>query len=132
MSIFLDTSGLLAIINADDKYHVHAKKSWIEIISNNEYLLTTNYIIIETISLLQSRIGFDAVHTLHEDIIPVLHLQFINEAIHNAAMSALVTASRRNLSFVDCASFECMRRLGIKKAFTFDSHFSEQGFECIP
>jgi predicted nucleic acid-binding protein len=46
--------------------------------------------------------------------------------------SALLTANRRQLSLVDCVSFEMMRRLGIKTAFTYDRHFSEQGFECLP
>jgi hypothetical protein len=25
-----------------------------------------------------------------------------------------------------------MRRLGSQRAFTFDQHFSDQGFECLP
>jgi len=40
-----------------------------------------------------------------------------------------LTAARRQLSLVDCISFEVMRRRGIKTAFTFDDHFAEQGFE---
>jgi predicted nucleic acid-binding protein len=44
----------------------------------------------------------------------------------------LLTADRRQLSLVDCSSFETMRRLGIKKVFSFDEHFREQDFEVIP
>jgi predicted nucleic acid-binding protein len=51
---------------------------------------------------------------------------------HNLAISALLTAGRRGLSLVDCASFEIMRSRGINTAFTFDLHFAEQGFTCIP
>jgi predicted nucleic acid-binding protein len=36
------------------------------------------------------------------------------------------------LSLVDCASFEVMRLHGIRKAFAFDKHFREQGYELIP
>jgi hypothetical protein len=25
-----------------------------------------------------------------------------------------------------------MRRLGVQRAFTFDRHFTDQGFECFP
>ncbi|MBZ5593473.1 MAG: hypothetical protein LAP39_14615 [Acidobacteriia bacterium] len=32
---------------------------------------------------------------------------------------------------VDCASFAVMRRLNIKKAFTFDQHFRTAGFEIL-
>jgi hypothetical protein len=32
---------------------------------------------------------------------------------------------------VDCASFAIMRRLGIRKAFTFDQRFRAAGFEIL-
>ena len=44
----------------------------------------------------------------------------------------IIALSRRKLSLVDCISFEIMRNSGIKTIFTFDSHFAEQGFHCIP
>ena len=39
---------------------------------------------------------------------------------------------RRQLSLVDCISFDVMHRHGIRWAFAFDSHFKEQGFVCPP
>jgi predicted nucleic acid-binding protein len=38
-------------------------------------------------------------------------------------------AHRRGLSLVDCTSFAIMRRQAITRAFHFDRHFQEQGFE---
>jgi predicted nucleic acid-binding protein len=35
------------------------------------------------------------------------------------------------LSLVDCTSFEIMRQTRFEKVFTFDPHFSEQGFIII-
>lgn len=43
--------------------------------------------------------------------------------------TALLAAGRLRLSLIDCASFVLMRRHGIQRAFTFDRHFTEQGFE---
>ena len=34
--------------------------------------------------------------------------------------------------FVDCLSFVIMSRIGCNKAFTFDSHFGQMGFEMLP
>ena len=37
-----------------------------------------------------------------------------------------------DFSFVDCLSFVVMSKLGCRKAFTFDSHFRQMGFEMLP
>ena len=49
-----------------------------------------------------------------------------------AAMTALIAAARRDISIVDWASFEIMRRRGVHEVFTFDQHFREQGFSPLP
>ena len=73
-----------------------------------------------------------AVRTLDIDVLPVIRIVWVDSELHRAAISAVLTASRRNLSLVDCASFEVMRRRGIQTAFTVDGDFSEQGFHVIP
>ena len=44
----------------------------------------------------------------------------------------VLTAQRKKLSIVDCASFLIMREQGVSEAFTFDKHFGEQGFTVVP
>lgn len=66
------------------------------------------------------------------DILPILETRWIDATVHKQAMSALLVANSRALYLIDCTSFEIMRQLGLGTAFTFDPHFSEQGFEVIP
>jgi len=40
----------------------------------------------------------------------------------------LFAQNNRNVSLVDCLSFEIMDSLEIKYAFAFDRHFEENGF----
>jgi predicted nucleic acid-binding protein len=47
-------------------------------------------------------------------------------------VAALLTANRRELSLVDCVSFEVMRRRDITSAFAIDTDFSKQGFTVVP
>jgi predicted nucleic acid-binding protein len=47
-------------------------------------------------------------------------------------MEAVLAATRKKLSLVDCASFQTMRELGVRSVFCFDSHFREQGFDALP
>lgn len=63
---------------------------------------------------------------------PIMRLHWVDRAHHDRASAAFFTAGDRNLSLVDCVSFKVMRNLGIETAFTFDRHFSEQGFKTVP
>ena len=132
MNVFVDTSAFLAILDADDNSHLKAKEVWNKIISAGDNLFCSNYILVETFALVQHRLGIKAARVLEDDILPIVNIEWIDEAFHKAGVSAFLAASRRRLSLVDCVSFETMRHLGLKTAFTFDPHFHEYGFECIP
>jgi predicted nucleic acid-binding protein len=95
------------------------------------FLVSTNNILAETFALVQRRSGMEAVRALERDLLPLLDLEWIHESTHLAALRIFLTASRRQLSFVDCSSFEVMRKRGLSRAFAFDRHFSEQGFELV-
>lgn len=132
MSVFVDTSGLLGVLDRDDVHHASAAGSWVDIFRSDEVLTTTNYVLIETISLLQHRLGLAAVRFFQEEILPVVGIIWVDAAVHHAAMSIMLAAGRKKLSLVDCVSFEAMRLGGISTAFTLDQHFREQGFSCLP
>lgn len=132
MKAFIDTSAFIAILDADDNNHSRAKQEWLKLISSEANLISSNYILIETIAIVKKRLGITAVMAFHENILPVIDIEWIDETVHKIGISVLFSASRRKLSLVDCISFEIMRKLAIKNAFTFDSHFKEQGFHCFP
>jgi predicted nucleic acid-binding protein len=132
MSVFIDTAAFLAVLNASDRFHLPARKAWEEILSSDQFILCSNYVLFETIALLQHRFGVEAVRLFESDILPVVEIVWVDQAIHKQAMSALLAANRRNLSLVDCSSFEIMRATGSETVFTFDPHFHEQGFKVIP
>jgi predicted nucleic acid-binding protein len=132
MNVFIDTAAFLAVLNANDQFHLSAKKIWDEILSSDVALFSSNYVLLETISLLQRRFGIEAIRLFESDILPVIEINWVDEIIHNQAKSALLVANRRLLSLVDCTSFEIMRQSGINVAFTFDNHFQEQGFKIMP
>jgi predicted nucleic acid-binding protein len=47
-------------------------------------------------------------------------------------MAMILAAGRRRLCLVDLREFRVYGRSGIQRAFTFDPHFREQGFEIVP
>jgi len=132
MRIFIDTSAFYALLDRDDENHRKAGNMWADLLKNENVLITSNYILVETFALLQHRLGIEAVRGFQNDIIPLINIEFVISELHRSGISALLSASRRNLSVVDCVSFEMMRTLGIKTVFTFDPHFKEQGFNTLP
>ncbi len=129
MNIFIDTSAFFALLDRDDDNQEAAKNIWARILSAGNTLVTSNYILVETLALLQNRLGITAVRAFQEDLFPILNVEFVNLETHRSGTSALLAAAIRDLSLVDCVSFELMRTLGIKTAFAFDAHFKEAGFQ---
>ena len=132
MRIFIDTSAFYALLDRDDENHPKAKSVWTGLLKNENALITSNYVLVETFALLQHRLGIEAVRGFQNEILPLVNIEFVISEMHRSGISALLSASRRNLSLVDCISFEMMRTLEIKTAFAFDPHFKEQGFNILP
>ena len=132
MVIFADTSGIYALLDADDRHHERAKMalgSWLE---QSTSLVCSNYVLLETIALVQRRLGMVAARRFCQEMEPLFQVYWVDQELHSAAVGTLLTVGARNLSLVDCASFELMRRLEIRTAFAFDRHFAQQGFRCLP
>ncbi|MBI5198981.1 MAG: PIN domain-containing protein [Nitrospirae bacterium] len=132
MIIFVDTSAIFAGLDKDDIHNQKALNTWDNILSKDNILITTNYVLLESFTLIQRRLGIKAVRVFQEDILPLINIEWIDAEMHRSGVSAFLAASIRNLSLVDCVSFEIIRTLGIKTVFAFDPHFSEQGINCIP
>ena len=130
MRVFVDTSAFLALLDADDKSHERALRLWTNLLSTGR-MLCSNYVIVETFALVQRHLGMESAKNFQGRLVPVLTICWVDKSNHNAGMSAVLTASQRHLSLVDCISFEVMRQYGIQAAFTFDRRFQTQGFECL-
>ncbi|MFH1633146.1 MAG: PIN domain-containing protein [Chloroflexota bacterium] len=129
--LFIDTTAFFAVLDEDDQQHAPALNLWVNLLEQKSKLITSNYVLLETSALLQRRIGLTAVMDIWK-ITPLLQVDWLTADQHRIAVNYLITTNRRRLSLVDCTSFETMRRLGIHQVFTFDKHFTEQGFEVIP
>ena len=132
MTVFVDTSGLFALLDADDLYHSQAADQWSRLLTGREQMVSTNYVLVEVSALAQRRLGIEAVRALHQDIVPLLTIEWIDALQHSAAIGELLAASNRQISLVDWTSFAAMRRLQIAEAFAFDQDFRAQGFETLP
>ena len=131
MTTFVDTSALYALIDRDDRFHVEAATIWRRSLENGALLATSNYVIVESSALVQSRLGIAALRTLTLDVLPNVESIWVGPEEHGAAVAACLTAGRRGLSLVDCTSFEIMRRSGLRQVFAFDPDFDAAGFTAV-
>lgn len=126
--VFADTSGFLALMDKDDSHHAAAVGDWKTMAQNRCVLWTSDYVRLESCSLVQRRLGAGALREFHDHILPVATIIPVEEDGFERAFAQWRIAQLRHLSMVDLTSFDCMHRGKIPRAFTFDRHFQEQGF----
>jgi predicted nucleic acid-binding protein len=129
VTAFVDTSALLATLNADDPNHASANEVMRRYVDAS--LVTHNYVILETTALLQRRFGLAAVRLFSERLVPVLEVAWIDAERHDRAVGMLLSRRRRSVSLVDWASFNLMRERGIQDAFAYDDDFRREGFTLL-
>lgn len=130
--IFIDTSAILAVLDRKDRFHLSASKFWEEILIEDEGVFLNSYILLEATALIQRRYGIEILNKFHFGMVPLLDVEWVDMPKHTEAMELLFSANRRNLSLVDISAFATMRREGIRRVFTFDQHFAEEGFKVLP
>ena len=129
--IFADTSALYALLDRDDRVHRRAVAAFDRIDRDASLLVTSSYVLLETVSLLQARLGLPAVRDWRDAFQPLLTIVWIDADLHANGLLALVAANRRTVSLTDWTSFEVMRSRHINTAFAFDPHFVQQGFRVL-
>jgi predicted nucleic acid-binding protein len=124
--IFVDSGAWFASVIATDPDHA-AAAAWLA--SKREALLTTDYVLDETLTLLrargQSHIAVALGAALVAESLAVLHFCTKDELL--LAWDTFQQYSDKEWSFTDCLSKVVMERLAIHKAFAFDQHFRQFG-----
>jgi predicted nucleic acid-binding protein len=131
--VWVDTSFLYALFAKSDANHVSANKTWNWYINDHKQFVTLNLIIAELGTLLLYRFGhktaLERIAMVQDST--VLRTVYSDSLIEFGVLQWWHKFNDQQFSYVDCASFECMRRLGIKKAMTFDRDYQIAGFEKI-
>ena len=132
MSLFVDTSALYALLVETEDDHAGVRRAFGQAAERGRRLLTTNYVLVESSALLQSRIGLAPVRDLDAKIVPILDVLYVDAGLHRRALDRLFTMDRRRVSLVDAISFEVMEAEGITDALSLDPDFTSEGFRLIP
>jgi len=129
--LFVDTSALYALFDADDRFHSAAAAAFARLVPDETLLLTSSYVVLETLTLLQNRLGVGAVTKWKAAFQGILEIVWIERPLHEEALTALIAANKPAISLTDWVSFLIMRERGLDTAFSFDRHFVQQGFRLL-
>ncbi|MGZ3494012.1 MAG: type II toxin-antitoxin system VapC family toxin [Syntrophales bacterium] len=125
--IFLDTSAIYALADKADANHGNAYKKFDLALKSGESFLLHNYVLLESATLLHSRLGLQSALAFLKDA-RSFDTEWVDLALHQEALNEFEKNEERGISLVDCMSFVVMRRRGVKKILAFDTDFQEQGF----
>ena len=128
MKVFADTSGLFALMVHNDYMHVRAKLNFEYFALKKAQLLTSSFVLVETVALLQRRVSIESVNDFSLRIFPLLDIIWADEYWYSRAIQRLLAHKHKDVSLVDSLSFEIMEAQEISCAFTFDKHFEDHGF----
>ncbi len=130
--LYADTSALYALVDSGDRFHGAASAAFRELSPDKDLLICSSYVVLETLALIQTRIGMRAVRKWKTEFQPILEIVWVDRQLHEEALTALVAANKPTISLTDWTSFLIMRERGIETAFSFDRHFAQQGFRLMP
>jgi predicted nucleic acid-binding protein len=125
-SIFVDTSAFFALADRSDRYH-RTTVTFLQ--SNTRLLVTSNFIVCETLTLIRMRLGYAAAiqfgkRLRDESTTPVA---FIEPTDEQEAWRIFQRYKDHRFSFVDCTSFAIMERMKLNTVLAFDEDFRKIG-----
>lgn len=132
--IFVDTGAFLARYVARDQYHRRAVRAWKQLDRRSGPLVTSNFVVDETLTLLARRTTYPFASERAEVIYGSRRLTILRPDAEDelAALEFFRKFADQAVSFTDAVSFALMRRHRLRQAFTFDRHFRQAGFEIWP
>lgn len=131
--VFVDSGAFHAMLITTDLLHRATLGQLKRLQKERRPLVTTDYVISETVTLLKRRGSSFQVGNLFEviDHSPHLSVEWIAEDRFAATRDFILKHNDHDYSFADCTSFIVMRELKITEALTADRHFREAGFEPL-
>ena len=133
-SIFLDAGFAIAAGLKRDQRHNQVASMWPLLLQSGTLIVTTNFVLDEIVTFLNSKgLHSNAVRIgkilLESENVELIH---VSEDILRQGWNYFVRHEDKRFSLTDCISFVVMQSRGLQQALTFDQHFAQAGFECLP
>jgi len=132
--LFVDTAGWMACADAGEPAHGPACETRDTALEAGTLLVTTDYVMDETLTLIRMRLGLPAAKAWWAQVEGSSRVRWEWVGMERAekARKAFFRFRDKSYSFTDCTSFVVMQELRLKEALTTDRHFRQMGFQVLP
>jgi predicted nucleic acid-binding protein len=132
--VFVDTAGWMACADASDPSHASSSKARDTALEQGALLVTTDYVMDETLTLIRMRLGLPAARAWLQQVEGSSRLRWEWVGMERAekARKAFFRFRDKSYSFTDCTSLVVMQELRLKQVLTTDRHFRQMGFQVLP
>ncbi len=133
-TIFVNSSGWLALYNTRDPNHTAAVQLWEHLRNQPVRFVITDYVLDQVYSALKVFGSLQAAQAVQELIRNSQLVRFFmtDTVIFERAWRVFVEDDHPQWTFTDCVNYSVIQYLGISEVFTFDPTFSHPGLAIIP
>jgi predicted nucleic acid-binding protein len=130
--VFIDTCGFFAVLSPHDRDH-SAAIQWMISFGELTPIVTTDYILDETVTLLQSRRQQHLIEPWLTNILKSnnCRIEWMNAERFEQVRSFFSKHADKDWSFTDCFSFCVMNERQIEQSLASDRHFQQAGFSAL-
>jgi predicted nucleic acid-binding protein len=130
-ALFLDTVGVLALLERSDQWHEAATRALAAPGVAGRPLVTTTLVLMECANAAARKPYRGRIAAMRREFREDGSLIAPADAELEAAWDAYERGEAGQAGLIDHVSFVVMRRLGLTQAFTNDAHFRAAGFETL-
>ena len=132
--LFVDTGGWMACADAADPAQVRAAAARDIALETGVPLVTTDFVVDETLTLLRVRLGMAAAEAWWRQVDGSSRLRWERISVErfDKARQLFFRYRDKRFSFTDCTSFVVMQELKLSRALATDRHFRQMGFQAVP
>ena len=130
-AVFLDTVGILALLERSDLFHQAAREAWEILNRAARPVRTTSLLLLECGNAVARKPYRRRISEMRREFLADGTLIVPDTTDVEAGWSAYERGEAGQAGIGDHVSFVVMRKLGLTEAFSHDAHFRAAGFETL-
>ncbi|MCB0037228.1 MAG: PIN domain-containing protein [Anaerolineales bacterium] len=122
--VLIDSDAFVGWIFPKDAHHQQVKKKFQTVIENRLKLVTTNYVVGETATVLSKLAGQDSARLFLSRVKKITTIH-ISTTLHEKSLEVFSSLDKKRTSVIDCSNVAVMRQFSIPTIFSFDKVYAK-------